>query len=59
MSKTVVIAIFIVLFVFMITDLIFGFSQLIKGIFYGGSFFVGAGIYYFNFYKPLKDKDEI
>ena len=59
MNKTGVIAIFIVLFILMICDLIFGFPQLIKAIFYGGSFLVGIIIYYFSSSKPIKDKDSL
>lgn len=59
MNKNVVIAVFVALFIFMLLDLLLQFPMIVKSVFYGGSFIVGAVIYYFNFYKPnLRDKEE-
>lgn len=57
MNKTVVIAVFAGLFVFMILDFIFSFGNVIKAIFYGGFFLVGIIIYFLNNDLNFKRKD--
>lgn len=56
-SKSVYI-IYVILFLFMICDLIIGFPLIVKAIFYIPSFVIGAIIYYFNFYKPKSESHD-
>lgn len=45
MNKSVLIAVFSALFLFMIADLIFTFNALVKAVGYGGMFIAGIVIY--------------
>ena len=59
MSKNIVFVVFVGLLLFMILDFFFVFPNIVKGIFYGGSFFIGAIIWYFNYYKPNLENKKI
>ena len=58
MNKATVIVIFLLLFIFMLLDLIFKFPMIVRSVFYGGSFIIGAVIYYFNIFKTDVNKSE-
>ena len=58
MNKATVIVIFLLLFIFMLLDLIFKFPMIVRSVFYGGSFIIGAVIYYFNIFKPNTNESE-
>lgn len=57
MGKNSIVVIFILLIAFMICDLIFTFSNLLKGIVYGTLFIVGLIIYFAFREVPNKDTD--
>lgn len=59
MNSTVVYIIYVVLFLLMILDIIIGFSPILKAVFYGSCFVIGAFIYYFNYYKPKSDNENL
>lgn len=55
MNKTLLIIVFVALFIFMIADLIVVFSNVVKAVFYGAFFIVGVGIYLYNNGVPKID----
>lgn len=58
MNKNLLIVVFIGLIIFMFCDVIFTFSSLFKGIFYGASFGIGLIIYFLYGETPKKKSSD-